>query len=1073
MVTVKKAWFRVISNGYNNALVNTGISSKVGTNGSTTNSVYNYTPAATTIQPAFYIFHVIPSVDYAELQIANATSSKKVYIDTINSSANQGGLSAELMITYTYTSETTGYLTSHELFAGQQDYTNSGTWSTTTATANMVAPETIGKTIRAGALRPFYLISNSTGAMTNTNITMDANLSTGAPACTNAYIVRPNGVNGATEFYRDVTSALSATDSQTYSACYSHNGSAVATVGAKMNGTLTYTYSWDDTAPTSTFASAQERADGTGLVDIAINVNDIDGDDLRVRLEYEAGTSCSFASSLRPVLATTSISVNYGTPAIDTEHDYQIGTTSFMIPTNSGQNTVSFSWISTSSLDNLEGVYCLRSTANDLGYSQIMPATTTLIIDNKAPSVPGPLSFISRANDSITMNLGATSVESYFKEYKIFYKVYDGLEVTEDDTPWASSSDEKLGNQLFMGGSTTTIADLIASTTYSLAIWAYDLYGHKASSSRIEMTTNGTPTSTLIYAEQKDDGSGTVDMTILAADSNEDNLRVKISYVNDENCNFDTPLPATLDSDSATIVVAHGATPVVNNIFPYQLGTTTGWIETSYGVNTVSFDWLALNNLGYDVDDTYCLRIIANDQIADQNGSSTMTVAIDTKAPTAPGSLSENYRGNNYIIVNFGATTTENHFKEYKIFYKIFDGSEVTEGDFVHSSSTDENLGLKEFGGFSTTTVSDLLGATTYSFSIWTYDFYGNIASSSKVEISTRTNNRASSTFNSAVFRLDGSGIIDISMKVFDADADDIRVKAEYASDCSFAPSLDPYLDPLGITASDGTPAIDNDFEYQIGTTSAMIPTINGENTVSFDWLTKENFSSDGANYCIRITANDLQADQLLPATTTVYLDNQPPSAPGPLSFSSRTNAAISMDLGATSTETHFTEYKIFYKIYDGFPVTEADSAWSSSSDEKLGNQLFMGGSTTTISGLIASTTYSLAIWAFDTYGNKASSSKIEMTTNGAPFGTIDYAGQKDDGSGAAEITIMADDPNDDIEVRAKIQYVLGAACDFTFSDQASLNSAAGAATSSYGDHPGRGQCLSLPARHDHRLDRG
>ena len=88
----------------------------MGSNSQSSSYIYNIDVGGTVIKPAFTIIHVIPGTDYSELESANASTPISVLISTIKSDINQGGISAELMITYSYTDESSGYLSSLNLF---------------------------------------------------------------------------------------------------------------------------------------------------------------------------------------------------------------------------------------------------------------------------------------------------------------------------------------------------------------------------------------------------------------------------------------------------------------------------------------------------------------------------------------------------------------------------------------------------------------------------------------------------------------------------------------------------------------------------------------------------------------------------------------------------------------------------------------------------------------------------------------------------------------------------------------------------------------------------------------------
>ncbi len=492
---------------------------------------------------------------------------------------------------------------------------------------------------------------------------------------------------------------------------------------------ITYT---PNTPPESSFNSAILRTDASGIVDLSIEASDADGDDVRAKLEYAAGADCDFTTSGDPTLDTSSstISADYGTVIIDNNSLYQIGTSTGWIYTASGSNTVQFDWKSLEDLAGVEGIYCLRLTANDIDDDQTIPATTTLMIDNAAPSAPGALSEYSTTKNSITLSFGATSTDLNFREYIIYWKVYDGTDVTESDNMFASTSDPNLADILFNGAATTTITGLAENTTYSFSIWAYDTYGHKSSSTRVDITTNKAPVSKINSANLRTDGSGVIDISMDVGDANLDDCRVKVEYVAGADCNFAAPLDPTLDETQTNIQSTYGI-PVIENDNIYQVGTPAGWIPTP-ATNTVSFDWLSKTDIPA-ADGIYCLRITANDLSDDQNVPATTTLIIDNKAPLPPGSLSSGGVSSTTVTLLFGSSTIETNFSEYKIFYKQGTSS-VSELDTEH---IDSNLAYIDYNGATSTTVTGLTPDTYYVFNIWAYDAYGNKASATEIVIKT------------------------------------------------------------------------------------------------------------------------------------------------------------------------------------------------------------------------------------------------------------------------------------------------------------------------------------------------
>ncbi|PLX21685.1 hypothetical protein C0584_02095 [Candidatus Parcubacteria bacterium] len=496
-------------------------------------------------------------------------------------------------------------------------------------------------------------------------------------------------------------------------------------------------------APTGSFVSASQKIDSSGVIDIAIEVDDTDDDDLRARIDYVSGDTCDFGTPLDPYLDETdgNATSTFDDAKIDNNLTYQIGSSTGWIKTASGTNSVYFDWQTTPDLDGVDGTYCLQITANDFTDDQAISGTTTVDIDNKNPTTPGALSFYEHSKDSITLSFGATTTETNFAEYKIFWKIFDGSAPTELDNEYSSIDDSNLSNINFNSNSTTTIDTLAENTQYSFSIWAYDTYGHKASSSFVSFYTNNAPISSFNSAAQKTDGSGIVDISLAVDDGDNDNSIARLDYVAGGDCNFTVPLDPTLDTTQSNISTTYGV-PTINNSNTYQIGEP-GWWITIPDVNTLQFDWFGQTDLP-NLEGAYCLQFTMNDGEDDQNIPATTTITIDNKTPSAPGQLSSGEVTGSTIKLIFGATSTDANFQYYKIYYK--EGtSGVTEGD---SEQVDSDLLDINFNGTSSTTVGGLDLNTDYVFNIWAYDTFGNKISAT--EITAKTN--ASITNDSLTF---------------------------------------------------------------------------------------------------------------------------------------------------------------------------------------------------------------------------------------------------------------------------------------------------------------------------------
>ncbi len=236
---------------------------------------------------------------------------------------------------------------------------------------------------------------------------------------------------------------------------------------------------WDfgNEAPTSTITSVAQRITGTGLVDIAVEFFDANGDDTgQIRVDYRASTDCSTGTS-DPTLDETdeSTTASFGDPNLENDNTYQIGDATGYVLSSSGANTINFIWPSATDVPTADGTYCLLITPTD-SIEAGTGVSTTFTLDNVDPTAPGDLTLNSIDTDSITLGFASSTTDTNFKEYKIYYT--EGSAVDIFDTSYTSSTDSNLGQANFGGASTTTITGLSANTQYSFTMWALDTFGN-------------------------------------------------------------------------------------------------------------------------------------------------------------------------------------------------------------------------------------------------------------------------------------------------------------------------------------------------------------------------------------------------------------------------------------------------------------------------------------------------------------------------------------------------------------------------------------------------------------------
>jgi hypothetical protein len=125
-----------------------------------------------------------------------------------------------------------------------------------------------------------------------------------------------------------------------------------------------------------------------------------------------------------------------------------------------------------------------------------------------------------------------------------------------------------------------------------------------------------------------------------------------------------------------------------------------------------------------------------------------------------------------------------------------------------------------------------------------------------------------------------GENTIDFSFTASDPDNENLKAKVEYeqvpGGACT-GPWLKANLSTT-VTATSGTPTVDNSASYQITNIST-----SGENTISGVWIANElivDGSGVDGDHCLQITVNDETADQATPSSEAFYYAYQAPTPP-------------------------------------------------------------------------------------------------------------------------------------------------------------------------------------------------
>lgn len=923
VVDIKKAWVRIISNQADSAATNMTVSTQVGDNTESSGYTYASNPDTTVVKSSFNVIHVIPSGDYSELELANAESPKTVTVYTDNSSAVQGGTAAELVITYTYTDQSNGYLSSVNLFGGQTD-TNGNSQDATTTMSNSVFPEGNGtKTLVSAGLLASYLFSQGLGAMPTANLLMDANIATGTPVYGNNFYSPVTGRNTFSEYYRRL-SVFSTANNLSYIARYTNNGASDADTGAKMNGILVYTYKWDAPPPEYTqndwrWYANEESIDPTSALasqnasTSGVNIQDI------LRLRINIGVS-------EEALATS--------------------TRSFKLQYGTGSDCTAVSdWADVGAISGTEAWQGYNNTSLEDGTS-----TGSVLLSSS-----DIFESYEEANNS-TNNPRALDETEYGEWDWVLYN-YGASATTNYCFRMVKSNDGLLDN-----------------------------YNVDSYPQLITAPANTAPANPSSLGQYRADG-----LTAIAnlAWINEQTVQFRAGTT-DPNVNEVVGLYFELIENSSSFTTAT-TVPVGACLSWQDYGDCSAkiWVATST-IGDYRYNAFVSTTTILDISesaDGYKWQVLACDDSNEcsswSNFNSGPNFRVDITAPTPPGALTFASTTPTSLTVNYGASTTEANFKEYRIFYKAAP-SGVMESDLEHD---DADLDFQNYNSTTETTIINLSAGTQYVINIWAYDYAGNKASATP-ELVYTTGSSFTPPLGSIISlaqKTDGSGAIDIAVQADDPDNDDTlraRVDYELGTACTFNTPLDPYIDPTddNITATYGDPDVDNGQTYQVGTTTGWIMTSPGQNYVFFDWLSKTNIPAANDTYCVRVIINDGMYDQTTTSTKLIIIDNVAPTVPGNLTLNSKNRNSITLNFGGISTDPRFSRYRIFYSTSS--PPTELDYELN---DANLLANNYNNAATTTISGLDADTQYYFNIWAYDDRGNNASATPISVKTNSFP----------------------------------------------------------------------------------------
>lgn len=240
-----------------------------------------------------------------------------------------------------------------------------------------------------------------------------------------------------------------------------------------------------NTAPTVSSMSVTPATDATGNVEVVATLDDDDDDALSYRVEHRSG-NCSAYSGF----ASTTLGFTYtldNDTGISFDNSQSAGFQFTSVPTSAGANTVTTTWSSSFDAFGGDGTYCIFLTAYD-GTENSTITSSTVTIDNAAPTGTGRLSVNSTSTTSVVFDFGAATTDTNFLEHKLFYRADASTGVGTFDSVITSTTDSNLAAANYNGASTTTLTGLTPGRQYVVNLVPFDSYGNSLLSGGNERT---------------------------------------------------------------------------------------------------------------------------------------------------------------------------------------------------------------------------------------------------------------------------------------------------------------------------------------------------------------------------------------------------------------------------------------------------------------------------------------------------------------------------------------------------------------------------------------------------------
>jgi len=564
-----------------------------------------------------------------------------------------------------------------------------------------------------------------------------------------------------------------------------------------------------------------------------------------------------------------------------------------------------------------------------------------------------------------------------------------------------------------VGGSAVTYVDVKDSDASSGSGIEARNTGSINSGNNLGWSFNVAPT--VGISEVAIDGSGYVTITFVVDDSNDDDvLQGLVEY------NVGAGwVKATLSEVGGDTTATYG-TPDIENDNAYQVGNATGYIITSPGANTLSVKWDSKVDAPTADTGTALVRVTVYDGYDSSTPGVSSNFTIDNADPLGLAGFASSSTTSSTITFAWTAAT-DTHFGHYEIWYGLVENDVINRTGTASEWDNVDDATLAT-ATTATTTVTGLAENTTYYVKIWAIDTYTNDATLS----ATTANNNGRPTLSGVLGAesVNANQYITVQFTANDSDLDNtLQALVEYNVGSGWAKAT-LSEEPSHITATYGTPDVENDGTYQIGNAGGYITTSSGANSLSVIWradLDVPGIDLDAVT--VRVTPFDGIEPGSVVSSTAFIVDAVAPTSPG--SFAKVGGTGTTADTTwVVSVERHFNHYEIWYGTNQTDVNNRSGTAleWDNSDDVNLATRISTG---TTITGLTPGATYYTKICALDNYGYTTCGTVISFVTNQVPTVSTVIAVQSSLGDSDVTISFIMDDPDNDDTLQAKIEYSL------------------------------------------------